>query len=59
MSYIKQRDAGGDTMTLLKVDNLLYPPFPAEVVQGVSDIEIRDDDVIICAYPKAGEKNTV
>ncbi|XP_005102442.2 sulfotransferase 6B1, partial [Aplysia californica] len=54
MTFVKQPDAGGDTMTLLKVDNSLYPPFSADVINGLTSLEIREDDIIICAYPKAG-----
>ncbi|KAK3731943.1 hypothetical protein RRG08_045002 [Elysia crispata] len=54
MALIEQPDAGGNTVRLLKINNFLYPPFSADVIEGVPDVEIREDDVIICAYPKAG-----
>ncbi|GFO08647.1 sulfotransferase family cytosolic 1b member 1 [Plakobranchus ocellatus] len=54
MALIEQPDAGGNTVRLLKINNFLYPPFSADVIEGVPDLEIREDDIIICAYPKAG-----
>lgn len=54
MALVEQPDAGGNTVRLLKINNFLYPPFSADVIEGVPDVEIRSDDVIICAYPKAG-----
>ncbi|XP_041361170.1 sulfotransferase family cytosolic 1B member 1-like isoform X2 [Gigantopelta aegis] len=54
MPLVKYRDAGGDTLLVLEVDGYLYPKTPEEVVRGIKDVTIRDDDVMICAYPKSG-----
>ncbi|XP_046584474.1 sulfotransferase 1C2-like [Haliotis rubra] len=58
MSGIKIPDAGGDSITLLKVDGHLYPKSPVDsqvdAIRGIRDLPVREDDVFICAYPKCG-----
>ncbi|XP_046568571.1 sulfotransferase 1A1-like [Haliotis rubra] len=54
MSVKKVPDAEGCTLTLLEVDGLMFPTFPADVIRGVPDLELRDDDILISGYPKAG-----
>ncbi|XP_067649325.1 sulfotransferase 1B1-like [Haliotis asinina] len=58
MSVLKIPDGGGDNITLLEVDGCLYPNSniedPVDIIKGVRDLPIRDDDVFVCAYPKCG-----
>ncbi|XP_071116081.1 sulfotransferase 1B1-like [Haliotis cracherodii] len=59
MAAVKIQDAGGDNITFLEVDGHLYPKsayleFPADVIKGIRDLPIREDDVFVCAYPKCG-----
>ncbi|XP_046584485.1 sulfotransferase 1C2-like [Haliotis rubra] len=58
MSVLKIPDGGGDSITLLEVDGYLYPnsdiEAPADVIKGIRDLPIREDDVFVCAYPKCG-----
>ncbi|XP_071102082.1 sulfotransferase 1C2-like [Haliotis cracherodii] len=54
MSVVKVPDAGGDELKLLEVDGHLYPPSSVDVIRGIRDLPIRDDDVFVCAYPKCG-----
>ncbi|XP_071116099.1 sulfotransferase 1C2-like [Haliotis cracherodii] len=54
MTTVKIPDGGGSTLTLLEVDGHYYPNSSADVIRGIRDVMIRDDDVLICAYPKSG-----
>ncbi|XP_067664875.1 sulfotransferase 1A2-like [Haliotis asinina] len=48
-------DDGGDTITSLNDNGFLIPNFPdGPGIEGVRSVRIRDDDVIICAFPKSG-----
>ncbi|XP_046584489.1 sulfotransferase 1B1-like [Haliotis rubra] len=59
MAVVKIPDAGGDSMTLVEVDGHFFPkpPIqenPIDVIKGIRDLPIREDDVFVCAYPKCG-----
>ncbi len=47
-------DEDGHTLGLGLVGEVLLPPFGQKYLRGVKDITIRDDDVILCGYPKTG-----
>ncbi|XP_067672171.1 sulfotransferase 1A1-like [Haliotis asinina] len=48
-------DDGGDTLTSLNDNGFLIPNFPdGQGIQGVRSVRIRDDDVLICTFPKSG-----
>lgn len=47
-------DEGGATMKLTKYNGRLFPSFGEKALSGVSNLTIRDDDVLLCGYPKTG-----
>ncbi|XP_048257165.1 sulfotransferase 1A2-like [Haliotis rufescens] len=48
-------DDGGDEMTLFDFNGFKYPDFPSKVpLRNLSNVKIRSDDVLVCAYPKSG-----
>ncbi|KAK6181396.1 hypothetical protein SNE40_009253 [Patella caerulea] len=55
-------DKSGNEFKTIEVDGIPIPPFPEEMLgnsysehfRKLREMNIRDDDVIICAYPKAG-----
>lgn len=52
-------DGVGNEYDLVEVDGVLFPHYfaedPVQRVKDVKDMPGRNDDVIIAAYPKAGE----
>ncbi|XP_041378163.1 sulfotransferase family cytosolic 1B member 1-like [Gigantopelta aegis] len=54
MPPIKISDGGGGTLSLFEIDGRYYPRFPEDALRGVKSLKIRQDDVIVCAYPKSG-----
>nr|KAG5713282.1 hypothetical protein BaRGS_007809 [Batillaria attramentaria] len=54
---VKVLDAGGDSMTLLKftgVKQFLNTTLEDTSFAGIRNLALRDDDVILCAYPRSG-----
>ncbi|XP_067648867.1 sulfotransferase 1A1-like [Haliotis asinina] len=48
-------DDGGDTLTFLNDNDFLIPNFPDGVgIDGVRSVRIRDDDILMCTFPKSG-----
>ncbi|XP_067664994.1 sulfotransferase 1A2-like [Haliotis asinina] len=48
-------DDGGDTYTLIKDNGANLPVFPDGVtINDVRSVKLRDDDVMLCTYPKSG-----
>ncbi|XP_071093523.1 sulfotransferase 1A2-like [Haliotis cracherodii] len=48
-------DDGGDTITCLNSNGFLIPNFPnTRGIQGIRSAKMRDDDIILCTYPKSG-----
>ncbi|XP_046360199.2 sulfotransferase 1A1-like isoform X2 [Haliotis rufescens] len=48
-------DDGGDTLTSLNDNGVLIPEFiNGPGIQGVRSVKIRDDDIMLCTYPKSG-----
>ncbi|XP_046339055.1 sulfotransferase 1A1-like isoform X2 [Haliotis rufescens] len=48
-------DDGGDTLTSVNDNGFLMPDIPGGPgIQGVRSVKIRDDDIILCAFPKSG-----
>ncbi|KAK6177902.1 hypothetical protein SNE40_012774 [Patella caerulea] len=54
MSVVYIQDAAGKTITVHNVDGRLYPTFNPDFIRGVSSLQLRDDDVILCSFPKSG-----
>ena len=54
MPLVKFADAAGDTLLVMEVDGHLYPKSSEDTIRGISNVTIRNDDVMICAYPKSG-----
>ncbi|XP_055955997.1 sulfotransferase 1C2 [Patella vulgata] len=54
MSVVYIQDAAGKKITVQDVDGRLYPSFNPDVIRGVSSLKLRDDDVILCSFPKSG-----
>ena len=47
-------DASGKTMNVVKVNGNIYPPFGEYKFREIPKLRIRDDDVLLCGYPKTG-----
>jgi len=47
-------DKSGNSIPACKVDDRLFPAFGVERLKSLPDIEIRDNDVMLCGYPKTG-----
>ncbi|RUS85847.1 hypothetical protein EGW08_006399 [Elysia chlorotica] len=47
-------DASGKTMNMVRLNGKVYPPFGEDNIRKVSTLSIRDDDVLLCGYPKTG-----
>ncbi|KAL8619915.1 hypothetical protein ACOMHN_015199 [Nucella lapillus] len=54
MTSVEMPDKAGCTLKLLQVNGKLYPQFPVENLKAYQSYPLRNDDVIICAYPKSG-----
>ncbi|XP_076438906.1 sulfotransferase 1A1-like isoform X2 [Babylonia areolata] len=54
MTLVEMADKSGSTLKLLEVDGKLFPQFPVDNVKNYRQLPIREDDVILCAYPKSG-----
>ncbi|KAK0045578.1 sulfotransferase family cytosolic 1B member 1 [Biomphalaria pfeifferi] len=48
------KDKGGATLTLQVINGRYYPTFPADVIKNIGTLKIREDDVILAGYLKAG-----
>lgn len=52
-------DDAGDTIAVLEVDEFHYPAFSVpnleDEMRSMPTWKARDDDVLLCAYPKSGE----
>ena len=55
MTEVRIEDGNGSSLRFLDLDGFLYPPFPAHYIRSIPDMQMRPDDVIVCAYPKSGE----
>lgn len=47
-------DADGNKLTLAELDGKIVPPFGEKYFRQIRDLEVRDDDVFLCGYPKTG-----
>ncbi|KAK7089003.1 sulfotransferase 1A1-like [Littorina saxatilis] len=57
MPLLQLPDAGGKTLLVVQYGDEGYlgpPDIPQEQLEDIHNIEIRDDDVILCSYPKSG-----
>lgn len=60
MTDVRIQDDGGDGMNVVDVNGFIVPRFTpnAEKVKQVMDslpnYEFRDDDIMLCTFPKAG-----
>ncbi|XP_046569961.1 sulfotransferase 1C2-like [Haliotis rubra] len=55
MSLKKVTDGAGDTLTLQDVDGFLFSPdLLADVIKRLGQFPFRDDDIMVCSYPKSG-----
>lgn len=50
----KETDDDGCTLNLTKINGQLYAPFDASIIGSKSNLTIRDDDVMLCGFPKTG-----
>lgn len=48
------KDRGGKTLRLTKIDGRLYPPFPADNIKKVKQLNMRENDFFLVGYPKTG-----
>uniref|UniRef100_A0A0B6ZC73 Sulfotransferase domain-containing protein n=2 Tax=Arion vulgaris TaxID=1028688 RepID=A0A0B6ZC73_9EUPU len=54
MELKKVKDAAGNSLTVLEYEGRWLPDFPREALAGMKTFKAREDDVIVCAYPKSG-----
>ncbi|KAK7492849.1 hypothetical protein BaRGS_00015987 [Batillaria attramentaria] len=54
MTTVHVTDRAGCTMRLVDVDGRKFPDFPVENLTSYQSVPLREDDVILCAYPKSG-----
>ncbi|XP_067648612.1 sulfotransferase 1B1-like [Haliotis asinina] len=55
MSRITVLDAGGDALPMFQYQGQNYPNYAnTESIVNIHKIPIREDDIIICAFPKSG-----
>ncbi|XP_013409998.1 estrogen sulfotransferase-like isoform X1 [Lingula anatina] len=56
MTMVKMPDANGHTITMVKWQGEYFPPFPGtgSRMDKMKDLPMRDNDVLICSYPKSG-----
>ncbi|KAK7451357.1 hypothetical protein BaRGS_00039829, partial [Batillaria attramentaria] len=56
MERVKYTDAGGDTIRYLRFpDGLNLPSFHDDMdFEAIASFPLRDDDVLICSYPRTG-----
>ncbi|XP_076442762.1 sulfotransferase 1C2-like [Babylonia areolata] len=54
MSEVKVEDGHGGSWVFHEMEGMLYPAFPLDTLKGVRHLDIRPDDVIVCAFPKSG-----
>ncbi|CAL1537695.1 unnamed protein product [Lymnaea stagnalis] len=52
LEYIEDR--GGATLMLQVVDGRYYPIFPTDVIKNIASLKLRNDDIILAGYLKAG-----
>ncbi|XP_067671893.1 sulfotransferase 1A1-like [Haliotis asinina] len=51
---IRVPDDGGDELTLISFNGRKYPMFPATALETLPSVEMRSDDILVCAFPKSG-----
>ncbi|XP_046569823.1 sulfotransferase 1C4-like [Haliotis rubra] len=54
MSVVEDHDMGGNSISFLEVDGFRYPIVDPEIVKGMSQLKVKDDDILLLAYPKSG-----
>ncbi|XP_067655995.1 sulfotransferase 6B1-like [Haliotis asinina] len=55
MPLTKLLDCKGNPYTLLDVDGTYFPPdFNWETLKNIADVNIRDDDVLLCGHARSG-----
>ncbi|XP_076451790.1 sulfotransferase 6B1-like isoform X2 [Babylonia areolata] len=57
MPVVRVPDSAGKTLLLIEYGKGKYrgpPDLPEEVMEDIHNVPIRDDDVILCSYPKTG-----
>lgn len=59
MTEVFEPDDAGVTIKVLHIGDLQLPPFrldprTLEIFENLADLEIKDDDVMLCTYPKTG-----
>ena len=47
-------DASGKTINATRLDGKIFPPFGESRIRNIPKISIRQDDVLLCGYPKTG-----
>ena len=61
MSLIQESDGAGKTMDLVDLGDYRLPTFRRtpevikEIFQNIPSFSCRDDDIMICSYPKTGK----
>ena len=58
LKHVHVDDGAGNNYDLVEVDGVVFPSYfaddPVQRLTDVRQMEGRDDDVVIIAYPKAG-----
>lgn len=48
-------DKSGCSLRVVELEGRLFPDFPLENLKSYRDLPLRDDDIILCGYPKSGK----
>ncbi|XP_046548124.1 sulfotransferase 1B1-like [Haliotis rubra] len=54
MSVVEDHDMGGNSISFLEADGFRYPIVDPEIVKGMTQLKVKDDDIFLLAYPKSG-----
>lgn len=57
MATVTFGDPEGRTIRAIEIDGFRYPPFPGieDRVRKLPNMKVREDDILICSYPRSGE----
>ncbi|XP_050402157.1 sulfotransferase 1C2 [Patella vulgata] len=54
MALVKIPDEAGKTIAFIELNGRLLPQFDIDCLENVPSLPLRDDDVLVCAFPKCG-----
>ncbi len=58
MSVVEDYDRGGNPISFLEVNGFRYPIVDPEIVKRMPEVKVKEDDILLLAYPKSGNVAT-